>query len=128
MEQSSTPGRVVKGVSGHELDVTLVFASPLSREAATQTLRSWPLDAELYGQGDEIRSVRLTGETDPDTLQALLQAGLDGGLLRSAEVGRRGFLRSATGQTDWMPWRRNVVVGRDLARLALEDGLHYLIE
>lgn len=126
-------GAAAKGVRGFELDVQLTFSQPLSRQAALEALRPWPLTTELYGPlqggGGEVRAARLTGELGVEGVLALLRAGLEGGLLRGAEVGRRGFLRSVTGATEWMPWRRNVLVDRgELERVTLEDGLHYLVE
>ena len=117
------------GTRGYELDSQLTFAQPLSRALAAEALRPWGLEPELYGQQDEIRGARLTGELDPEVLRELLRAGFEGGLLKTAEVGRRGYLRSVTGSTEWMPWRRNVVLSRDrLGGVTLEDGLRYLLE
>ena len=117
------------GTRGFELDSQLVFTAPLSRALAGEVLQPWALTPELYGQGDEVRGARLTGDLDPELLRELLRAGFEGGLYRTAEVGRRGYLRSVTGNTEWMPWRRNVVLGRDrLGEVALEDGLRYLLE
>ncbi|WP_425147397.1 hypothetical protein [Deinococcus sp.] len=129
MERRSEAARQERGTRGHELDAQLSFAAPLPRALALEALRPWGLDAELYGVGDEIRAARLTGELSAAAVQELLRAGLEGGLLRSAELGRRGFLRSGTGVTEWMPWRRNVVVPRtDLQRIELTDGLRYLLD
>ena len=41
-------------------------------------------------------------------VRALLAAWLQGEA-RSVEVGLHGYLRSATGATEWMPWRKNAV-------------------
>ncbi len=125
--------KAARGVRGFELDVQLTFSQTLSRQAALEALRPWPLTTELYGPlqggGGEVRAARLTGELGAEGLLALMRAGLEGGLLRSAEVGRRGFLRSVTGTTEWMPWRRNILVPRaELERVTLEDGLHYIVE
>ncbi len=117
------------GTRGHELDSQLTFVQPLSRALAAEALRPWGLAPELYGQHDEIRGARLTGDLGPEVLRELLRAGFEGGLLKTAEVGRRGYLRSVTGSTEWMPWRRNVVLNRDrLGEVTLEDGLRYLLE
>ncbi len=117
------------GVRGFELDTQLSFTTPMSRALTLELLRPWGILPELYGQGDEIRGARLSGELEPDTLHELLRAGHENGLFRSAEVGRRGLLRSVTGATEWMPWRRNVVVAWSaLADVTLEEGLRYLLE
>ena len=117
------------GVRGFELDTQLSFTAPMSRPLALELLRPWGIATELYGQGDEIRGARLSGELELNTLHELLRAGHEGGLFRSAEVGRRGFLRSVTGATEWMPWRRNVVVAwGSLVEVRLEEGLRYLLE
>ncbi|GGQ99078.1 hypothetical protein [Deinococcus ruber] len=129
METRSQPARQERGHRGHELDAQLNFAQPMSRALALEALRPWGAEPELYGQGDEIRAARLTGALDPALVTELLRAGLEGGLYRSAELGRRGFLRSGTGFTEWMPWRRNVVVPRtQLERVELKEGLRYLVE
>ncbi len=128
MTQPGTPARP-GGVRGFELDSQLRFTVPMSRALALEMLRPWGLAPELYGQGDEIRGARLTGDVSADTLRVLLQAGAEGGLLASAEVGRRGFLRSVTGSTEWMPWRRNVVLAWSaLESVTLEEGIRYLLE
>ena len=128
MTQPGTPARP-GGVRGFELDSQLRFAAPMSRATTLEMLKPWGLTPELYGQGDEIRGARLTGDLSAETLHRLLQAGAEGGLLASAEVGRRGFLRSATGSTEWMPWRRNVVLAWSALELVgLEDGIRYLLE
>jgi hypothetical protein len=128
MTRPVTEGRV-GGVRGFELDSQLRFAAPVSRATALETLKPWGIVPELYGQGDEIRGARLTGELSAELLRALLQAGFEGDLLVSAEVGRRGFLRSVTGSTEWMPWRRNVVVSWSaLDSVALDEGIRYLLE
>ncbi len=117
------------GARGFELDTQLTFTASMSRALALELLRPWGIATELYGQGDEIRGARLGGELEIDTLHELLRAGHEGGLFRSAEVGRRGFLRSVTGATEWMPWRRNVVMAwGSLAEVRLEEGLRYLLE
>ena len=129
MEIRREPGRTSGGQRGFELDVQLNFAQALPRALALETLRPWELSNELYGPDDQIRSARLTGALAPELALALLRAGLEAGVYRSAELGRRGFLRSGGGATEWMPWRRNVVVPRSqLERTELEDGLRYLVE
>ena len=127
-QESASSGKT-GGVRGFELDTQLTFTNPMSRALALELLRPWGIPPELYGQGDEIRGARLSGELEPGTLHELLRAGHGGGLFRSAEVGRRGLLRSVTGATEWMPWRRNVVVAwGSLADVTLEEGLRYLLE
>ena len=88
---------------------------------------------DLYAPHDQpqapVPSARLTGPLrDPDTLRAVLTAWLQGEV-RTVEVGLHGFLRSATGQTEWMPWRRNAVLPRaEVARVAFEEGVKYVLE
>lgn len=114
---------------GYLLNVELSFAQALPPPLARAVLTPWDLDAELYGSGDEIRGARLIGELDADTLRELLRGGLESGLLRAAEVGLRGYIRSAGGQREWMPWRRNVVLSRSAVDgLSLEEGLRYVLE
>ena len=127
--QKSAPAEKTGGVRGFELDTQLSFTTPMSRALVLELLRPWGIQPELYGQEDEIRGARLSGELEPDLLHELLRAGHEGGLFRSAEVGRRGLLRSVTGATEWMPWRRNVVMAwGSLAEVRLEEGLRYLLE
>ena len=127
--QNSPSAEKTGGVRGFELDTQLSFTTPMSRALALEVLRPWGIQPELYGQEDEIRGARLSGELELNTLHELLRAGHGGGLFRSAEVGRRGLLRSVTGATEWMPWRRNVVVAwGSLANVTLEEGLRYLLE
>ena len=129
METRQQPARQERGHRGHEFDIQLNFAQPMSRALALDALRPWAAEPELYRQGDEIRAARVTGAFDAALVTELLRAGLEGGLYRSAELGRRGFLRSGTGFTEWMPWRRNVIVPRDqLERVELKDGLRYVVE
>jgi hypothetical protein len=117
------------GTRGHELDSQLTFAAAMSRATASELLKPWGIAPELYGQNDEIRGARLTGDLEVAVLHELLRAGFEGGLLRGAEVGRRGYLRSVTGSTEWMPWRRNVVLSLSAwADVVLEDGVRYLLE
>ena len=113
---------------GFRLDIQLSFQEAMAPHEARAGLVPWSLDAELYG-GAEVRGARLSGELDPGTLLTLLGAGFEGGLLRAAELGRRGVLRGEGGRLQWMPWRRNVVLGRgDLAGLELADGVRYVLE
>ncbi|WP_027480603.1 hypothetical protein, partial [Deinococcus pimensis] len=96
MNQQSNAGERQKGVRGFELDAHLTFAHPLSREDATRTLSAWGLRTTLYGD-TEIRAARLTGVLDAQEVRRLLEVGLHGGVLRGAELGLRGFLRSPSG-------------------------------
>ncbi|GGI77611.1 hypothetical protein [Deinococcus wulumuqiensis] len=137
-----------KGVRGFELDIHVAFVDRLPEAQAVTTLRVLdgfrvdlyrphaqalhrePLPeqgAELLGGG--VPSARLTGPLrDADAVRAGL-AALLGGPARYVEVGVRGFLRSAGGQTEWMPWRRNRVLGRgDTAQVGFEEGVRYVLE
>lgn len=120
--------RPEKGQRGFELDAHLTFARPLSREDAERAVAAWSLRPTFYGD-PEVRAVRLTGPLTADEARRLLQVGLEGGTLRAAELGLRGFLRAPTGQTDWVPWKRNTVLPRDRwADVALEEGVKYVLE
>lgn len=131
-----------KGVRGFELDVHVAFAQPLPAPQALRTLLALErLTAELYRphprsmpagldvpEDAPVPAARLTG---PLTTPEEVRSGLES-LLTSAryiEVGLRGFLRSSTGQTEWMPWRRNVVLSRQhLGQVAFEEGVKYVLE
>ncbi|PYE56494.1 hypothetical protein [Deinococcus yavapaiensis] len=122
-----------KGERGFELDAHLAFAQPASREDAERFVAAWGLRPTYYavnadGSGD-VRAVRLTGTKDADDVRTLLQMGLEGGTLRSAEVGLRGFLRSPTGSTDYVPWKRNKILRKDAwNEVAFEEGVKYVLE
>lgn len=125
---SQTPSSPQKGVRGFELDAHLTFAQPLPRPAAERAVSAWGLRPTYYGD-DEVRAVRLTGELGAEDARRLLQVGLEGGTLRSAEIGLRGFLRAPNGSTDWVPWRRNQVLPRDAWNdVTLEEGVKYILE
>ncbi|MBB5233351.1 hypothetical protein [Deinococcus budaensis] len=134
MTKPPTSTRTDKGVRGFDLDLHVTFARPLPREQALAVLRAAEgFTVDLYAPHDQpqapVPSARLTGPLrDPDTLRAVLTAWLQGEV-RSVEVGLHGFLRSATGQTEWMPWRRNAVLPRDqVARVAFDEGVKYVLE
>lgn len=133
-----------KGVRGFELDIHVAFTRPLPEAQATTGLQVLdgflvdlyrphpsPMRATTTAEPavHDVPSARLTGPLrDPDAVRAGLSALL-GHQARYVEVGVRGFLRSANGQTDWMPWRRNVVLSRqDVARVAFEQGVKYVLE
>lgn len=117
-----------KGVRGFEIDAHLNFARPLPRADAERVASAWGLRATFYGE-EAVRGVRLTGELPPEQVRGLLQLGLEGGALRSAEVGLRGFLRSPAGSTDYVPWTRNKVLPRTAwSEVALERGVKYILE
>lgn len=123
-----TSGHPVRGVRGFELDAHLTFAQPLPRASAERAVAAWGLRPTYYGE-DEVRAVRLTGDIEPGEARRLLQVGLEGGTFRSAELGLRGFLRAPTGSTDWVPWRRNLVLEREAwADVAFEEGVKYILE
>lgn len=133
MEHQRDGGERVRGVRGFELDAHLSFAHPLSRDEATRVLSAWGLRTTLYGltpDGEgEVRAARLTGSLAGDEVRRLLQVGLEGGVLRGAELGLRGFLRSPSGATDYVPWRRNVVLAsRAWHDVKLEEGVRYVLE
>lgn len=130
-----------KGVRGFELDIHVAFTQLLPRAAAAQELlvldgfrvdlyqphpNAMPREVDVT---DAVPSARLTG---PLRDQAAVRAGLAAlltGSARYVEVGLRGFLRSVDGQTEWMPWRRNVVLQRhDLSGLTFEEGVRYVLE
>ncbi|GAA0515653.1 hypothetical protein [Deinococcus depolymerans] len=135
--------RTDKGVRGFELDIHVAFTQPLAAAQARAALlaldgftvdlyRPHPaaLHADQAGDApDAVPSARLTGPLrDPDVLRAGLSALL-GGPARYVEVGVRGFLRSAAGQTEWMPWKRNAVLPRaDVARVTFEEGVRFVLE
>lgn len=136
-----------KGVRGFELDIHVAFAEPLSVPEARRVLLALDrLTAELYqphprampaglpvDDSAGVPSARLTG---PLTSADEVRGGLESLLphARYLEVGVRGFLRSASGQTDWMPWRRTVVLSRrelgaqGLEQVAFEEGVKYVLE
>lgn len=142
--------RTDKGTRGFELDLHVTFTRPLPEAQARAALLALPgFTVDLYrphpnptGQTSTgqtptqtpeevpgVPSARLTGPlTDPDAVRAGL-AALLGGDARYVEVGLRGFLRSAQGQTEWMPWRRNVVLPRaDVARVTFEESIRFVLE
>ena len=136
MHTPPTSSRTDKGVRGFDLDLHVTFARPLPREEALTVLRSAEgFTVDLYAPHPDaspdglVPSARLTGPLrDADLIRSLLAAWLSGEV-RSVEIGLHGFLRSSTGQTDWVPWRRN----RGLPRLAVtevvfEEGVKYVLE
>ena len=130
-----------KGKRGFELDIHVAFAQLLPHEQALSTLLALEgFSVDLYQPHpnampqavkvpDAVPSARLTGPLrDAAGVRAGLQALL-GDHVRYVEVGVRGFLRSAEGQTEWMPWRRNVILPRgDVQRVAFEEGVKYMLE
>ncbi|GAA5511832.1 hypothetical protein Dcar01_00545 [Deinococcus carri] len=134
MATPPTSARTDKGVRGFDLDLHVTFARPLSRDAALGVLRAAEgFTVDLYAPhgdlGASVPSARLTGPLrDPEAVRAVLTAWLQGEA-RAVEVGLHGFLRSSTGQTDWVPWRRNLVLPRaDVHRVAFEEGVKYVLE
>ncbi|GGK26250.1 hypothetical protein GCM10008955_20000 [Deinococcus malanensis] len=138
--------RTDKGVRGFELDLHVTFTRPLPEaEALSVLLALEGFRVELYRPHPsptrpaheapamkapaEVPSARLNGPLrDPDTVRAGLSALLQGPA-RYIEVGVRGFLRSATGQTEWMPWRRNAVLPRTMAgQVTFEEGVKFILE
>lgn len=134
MDTPPTSARTDKGIRGFDLDLHVTFARPLSRAEALSVLRvAEGLTVDLYAPRNQpdgpVPSARLTGPLrDAETVRACLAAWLQGEA-RVVEVGLRGFLRSSTGQTDWMPWRRNLILPRaDVGRVAFEEGVKYVLE
>lgn len=135
----SVGSRTEKGMRGFDLDLHVTFAAPLPREEALATLRvlEGGLTVELYtpllGQNPEnlqvVPSARLTGPVpETNALHTALAFWL-AGPVRVAEVGLRGYLRSADGSTEWMPWRRNVVLSRSqVTEMKLQEGEKYILE
>ena len=129
------------GTRTFELDIHVAFATPLSEEAARAallTLEGFTVD--LYRPHpralpsghvphDQVPSARLTGVLrDPEAVRSGVGALL-GSTARSVEVGLRGLLRSAQGQVEWMPWRRNVVLPRHATEQVLfDEGIKYILE
>ncbi|PTA67483.1 hypothetical protein [Deinococcus arcticus] len=140
-----TSTRTDKGVRGFELDVHVAFTHPLPQAQARAALlvlegltvdlyqpHPSPLHADPQATPDPdagVPSARLTGLlADPELVRAGLTALL-GGPARYVEVGVRGFLRSAHGQTEWMPWRRNAVLPRaQVAAVTFEEGVRFVLE
>ncbi|GGO30919.1 hypothetical protein [Deinococcus humi] len=136
-----------KGTRGHELDIHVTFAHPLPEAQALAALlvldgfrvelyRPHPAPTRPPGEPvpepeetPDIPSARLTGPLrDPEAVRAGLSALL-GKDARYVEVGVRGFLRSTTGQTDWMPWRTNKVLKRTEAeKVGFEEAVRYVLE
>ena len=134
-----------KGVRGFDLDLHVAFSRPLPRaEALSALLVLEGLRVDLYqphpqairrteaGASDlagEVPSARLTGPLgDPELVRSGLRALL-GGPARTVEVGLRGYLRSAEGQTEWMPWRKNAVLRRtQVEGVGFTEGVKYILE
>jgi len=134
MDRPPTSARTDKGVRGFDLDLHVTFIRALPRDQALAVLRpAEGFTVDLYGRQDgpgaPIPSARLVGPLrDPEGLRAVIAAWL-GSEVRTVEVGLHGFLRSSTGQTDWVPWRRNRVLPRDgVAQVAFEEGVKYVLE
>lgn len=116
-----------KGERGFEFDAHVTFAAPLSPAQAQELLRGFGLRAELYGQG-AVSGARLTGKADLERARLEVLSLMQSGRVRRVEAGLRGFLRLGD-DTDWMPWRRNVIVPPEgWARLPFEEGLRYVLE
>lgn len=130
-----------KGIRGFELDIHVAFRAELTRKDALSALlalegftvtlyQAHPnaMPQEVTVQ-DVVPSARLTGplrdrENVRDGLSTLL-----GTHARYVEVGLRGFLRSADGATEWMPWRKNVTLPRHAtAQVNFEEGVRYVLE
>jgi hypothetical protein len=109
-EPTPQPQTTQKGERGFELDATVTFGRPRSLDEVGAVLRGFGGILEPYGR-------------------AQLRALLESGEALRVEIGQHGFLRSVTGQTDWVPWKRNVVLGRnDWEKVSFEEGLRYVLE
>ncbi len=144
---SASPSGGDRGVRGHELDLHVTFTHPLPEAQALAALlvldgfrvelyRPHPAPTRPAGETvpepaevPPIPSARLTGPLhDPEAVRAGL-AALLGQDARYVEVGLRGFLRSATGQTEWMPWRTNRVLKRaEAGQVGFEPAVRYVLE
>ncbi|CAM3254157.1 hypothetical protein DESA109040_05230 [Deinococcus saxicola] len=141
------PVKTDKGRRGHELDIHVTFAHPLPEAQALAALlvldgfrvelyRPHPAPTRTASEPvpqpevkPDIPSARLTGPLrDPEAVRAGLSALL-GKDARYVEVGVRGLLRSATGQTEWMPWKLNKVLKRaEAAKVEFEEAVRYVLE
>lgn len=130
-----------KGVRGFELDMHVAFTRPLTAaEAEAALLPFEELTVVLYqphpnampsgvAVGTGIPSARITGPLPEALALRELLTQLLRGEVKYIEIGVRGFLRSASGQTEWMPWRKNVVLSRaDVEKIAFQQGVKYILE
>lgn len=121
-----------KGIRGFDLDMHVAFREMLSHNKAQRALvalSSLGLHVEFYAPNPEalVPSARLNGQAPAsDLLQEALSSLKEA---RFIEIGLRGYLRSAQGYTEWMPWRKNVVLSREeYSRVLLEKGVKYILE
>ncbi len=125
---SSPAPRPEKGQRGFELDAHVTLSRPRRAEEVLNLLRGFGVQVEPYG-AEEVRGARVSGPVSPELAREQLRALLEGGEASRIEVGLRGFLRSVTGQMEWMPWRRNVVLERSQWQdVNFEEGLRYVLE
>ncbi|WP_291426397.1 hypothetical protein [Deinococcus sp.] len=129
------------GSKTFELDMHVNFATPLTGEAAKAALLVLEgFTVDLYRPHPKalpsghiphelVPSARLMGVLrDPATVRSALEALLNGSA-RTVEIGLRGLLRSAQGQTEWMPWRKNVVLPRHAVdQVLFVEGIKYILE
>ncbi|AWN22561.1 hypothetical protein DKM44_04375 [Deinococcus irradiatisoli] len=117
-----------RGQRGFELDAHVTLSRPRTAGEVETLLRGFGAAVEPYGT-DEVRSARVSGQVSPELAREQLRALIESGEAARIELGLRGFLRSATGQTEWMPWRRNVVLARGQWQdVKFEEGLRYVLE
>ncbi|GAA4017069.1 hypothetical protein GCM10022631_32070 [Deinococcus rubellus] len=117
-----------KGVRGFEFDAHITLSRPRPAGEVRSLLRGFSAHVEPYGT-EEVRGARVTGQVERGLASEQLRALLESGDATRIEIGLRGFLRSVTGQTEWMPWRRNVVLSRgEWAKVGFEEGLRYVLE
>lgn len=127
-QSSPTSSQTVKGERGFQFDAHITFAAPHTAEDVLERLRGFGVAVEPYGTA-QVRGARVTGKADPVQARAQIRALLESAQASRIEVGLRGFLRSATGSMDWMPWRKNVILGRqDWDKVAFEEGIRYVLE
>lgn len=114
---------------GFELDAHLKFATELTRAHAEEAIKGWTgLNPTFYGEPDQVRAVRLTGDIDRNLAREELRKGLESGLLRGAELGFRAFLRSEK-SFEFMPWLKNrILKTTDIELVDFWDGIKYILE
>lgn len=118
------------GERGFDLDIHLSFEQPLDpceADIMLTPLLGLGLTVEYYAAPQSmIPSARLTGQSPT---AAALRSALSAIKARFIEVGLRGYLRSAEGYTEWMPWRKNVILARhDYESIQLDKGVKYILE
>lgn len=120
--------KLEKGERGFEIDAHITLSRPQTVDEVRQLLRGFGGRLEPYGQ-QEVRGARITGKIAPELASEQLRLLLESGAASRIEIGLHGFMRSVTGQTDWVPWRRNVILPRsEWSQVKFEEGLRYVLE